>query len=198
MFEDDLKGWPKRELHNDEVIRAVIAQPLRAHELFDCAVGDDEYVRMRAADALEKVCRHDRRIVQPLTPRLLAEMSEVDQPSVQWHLAQILGELALDGDERRQAVRVVRRLLDASDDALVLSHALTALAAFATADPALHEIAVAHVEAFVADQRPSVSTRARRLRAALIASGCRSASRRRTCTGGGPPAAGDSLVQGAG
>ena len=63
-----------------------------------CVFSADEIVRMRASDALEKVCRSRPALLQPFVPRLLGEMSRIEQASVQWHLAQILTEVRLDGN----------------------------------------------------------------------------------------------------
>ena len=92
-------GGNKRKINYQPVIETVLNDHARASELFECIKDQDEYVRMRASDALEKVCRFDSSIVQPLKTRVLNEMSLIDQPSVQWHYAQIVDRLQLNPQE---------------------------------------------------------------------------------------------------
>lgn len=87
-----------------EVVEAVLAEPSRVRELLDCAYADDAWVRMRAVDGLEKVCRHDPALVEPLVPELLDRLTASEQASVQWHLAQVLGQVRLAPGDRDRAV----------------------------------------------------------------------------------------------
>ncbi len=166
-FHAALRGGSKRELRNAAVVDAVLADPARVHELFACVLDDDEYVRMRASDALEKVCRAAPAIVEPLTIRILAEMPTVDQPSVQWHFAQIATELALTRRQRDRAVAVLKRNLDRYRDWIVVNLTLQALAFFAETDPALRADLLVKLDAYLLDHRKSVAARARKLHASL-------------------------------
>jgi hypothetical protein len=65
-FRAHIYGGNKRKIENQPVIEAVLHDATRVDELFECIKDEDEYVRMRASDALEKVCRSDPSIVQPL------------------------------------------------------------------------------------------------------------------------------------
>ena len=96
-----LTGGDPRSLRNaDIVVDAASRQPERLEELVQCVFSAGEIVRMRASDALEKVCRAHPRLLQRFVPRLLGEMSRIEQASVQWHLAQILAEVPLDEGNR--------------------------------------------------------------------------------------------------
>jgi hypothetical protein len=53
-------------------------------ELFACLGNADDIVRMRAADALEKVCREHPEWLVPYADRLLSDVAGIDQPSVHW------------------------------------------------------------------------------------------------------------------
>ena len=82
-FRAQMFGGNKRKINNRPIIETILHDPTRVDELFECVKDDDAYVRMRASDALEKVCRSESSIVQPLKTRVLNEMSTIDQPSVQ-------------------------------------------------------------------------------------------------------------------
>jgi hypothetical protein len=81
---DRLSGGDPRTLHNvEEVVKTVLADPDRLGELV--LASDDQIVRLRAGDALEKVCRTRPGLMQPHVWLLLGEMATIHQASVRWH-----------------------------------------------------------------------------------------------------------------
>ncbi|HLJ61528.1 MAG TPA: hypothetical protein VKZ50_17530 [bacterium] len=127
----------------------------------------DEIVRMRAGDALEKVCRDRPELLQPYVERLLTKVSEVRQPSVQWHLAQMLGGLALRPGQRARAVRLLKRTLDESTDWIVTNYALETLATLAAKDRVLRRNLIGRLQRYRREKRKSIARRAERLLARL-------------------------------
>lgn len=86
---------------------------------------------MRAADgALEKLCRERPEEFTRFTERLLTDVAAIEQPSVQWHLAQMLGEIQMTEQQRRRAAGVLVRQLDPSNDWIVVNLTLETLAPF--------------------------------------------------------------------
>jgi len=124
------EGDPRSLGRAEEVVQLVLDEPRRVGELFACLFSGDEIVRFRASDALEKVCRTRPDLLTPFTERLLVEVPKIDQPSVQWHLAQILSALPLDGRDRRRAVAVLKHNLYQHDDWIVVNLTLEVLATF--------------------------------------------------------------------
>lgn len=117
-----LSGGDPRSLGRaEEVVQLVLDRPRRVGALFECLFSRDEIVRLRASDALEKVCRARPDLLTPYTERLLVEVPKIDQPSVQWHLAQVLSALPLDGRDRRRAVAALKRNLSQYDDWIVVN-----------------------------------------------------------------------------
>jgi hypothetical protein len=113
---DLLSGGDPRSLGTvNEAIRIALSDRARLGELLECLFCADPVVRMRAADALEKVARQSPELLAPLIPRLLDDVAAIEQPSVQWHLAQMLAEVRLDAAQRRRAVAILKRNLESSD-----------------------------------------------------------------------------------
>jgi hypothetical protein len=77
-------GNPRSLERTEEVVTLVLGNKIRLHELYTCLLEDDEIVRMRASDALEKVCRQRPEWFQAYVPQLLTEVAPIDQASVQW------------------------------------------------------------------------------------------------------------------
>lgn len=167
-FEQALTGGHPNSLgRTEEVIAAVLADRGRLRELFGCLRSNDEVVRMRAGDALEKVCREQPGWLGPYRRRLLGEVAEIEQPSVQWHLAQILGQLDLDPTQARRAKAVLKRNLERSADWIVLNVTMEQLFEWAREDPGLRRWLEPRLERLRGDRRSSVRGRAERLLARL-------------------------------
>ncbi|HXX79417.1 MAG TPA: hypothetical protein VEI53_13050, partial [Ktedonobacteraceae bacterium] len=142
---------------------AVLHDPAKVGELFECVIDEDDYVRMRASDALEKVCRSNPSIVQPLKTRVLHEMSVIDQPSVQWHYAQIVDQLQLNPQETAEVIRKLQSNFETYDDWITRSITMEVLGNFAVHDDALRAYLMPKLEELTKDRRVSISTRAQKV-----------------------------------
>ena len=162
-FRAQMFGGNKRKINNQPVIEAVLNDHSRVNELFECVIDEDEYVRMRASDALEKVCRSDPSIVQPLKTRILHEMSFIDQPGVQWHYAQIVDKLQLNPQETAMVIRKLQSNFKTYDDWITRTITMEVLGNFAVYDDALRVYLIPKLEELTKDRRVSVSSRAQKV-----------------------------------
>jgi hypothetical protein len=158
-----LAGGDRRSIgRSNEVVRLVLARPALSRELFAGLALGDPVVRLRAADALEKVTRVRPDLLGLHGAALLRLAAGEAQPEVRWHLAQMIPRLALAPAERRTAARIVRRWL-ADRSRIVQVFALQALADLAKDDPRLRSLALRLVRARMAVGGPAVRARGRRL-----------------------------------
>ncbi len=162
-------GSPRSLGRTAEVVGQVLADRSQLGELFACIASPDAVVRMRAADALEKVCRRQPGWFEPWLSEVLTEVGRSSQPSLQWHTAQILGHLhsRLDRDQRRRSVILLQSYLTGSRDWIVLNATMGTLAAWAREDVALVRWLRPELERLTADERGSVRRRATKLLATL-------------------------------
>jgi hypothetical protein len=115
----------------NEVIESVLNHKLRLNELYECLFNDDPWVRMRAADAIEKVCRVHPDWLLPYIEKFAAELSTSNQPSIQWHLAQMYKQVDLTSEQKRFAIGWLKELLSSKEaDWIVAANAMDTLAAF--------------------------------------------------------------------
>ena len=115
-----------------EVVDIVLNDHSRLDELFECIFDDDAWVRMRAIDSVEKVCRVNPDWLQPYVSRLLNEVAPIKQASIQWHLAELFGKVALTPTERQRAVNIMKQNINSSDaDWIVASNTIKTLTDFA-------------------------------------------------------------------
>jgi hypothetical protein len=113
------------------VIERVLHDASLLAELYDCLFNEDAWVRMRAADAMEKVARLHPDWLEPYVDRLLRDFSVSTQPSIQWHLAQIYSQVKLSDTQKRLAIAWLEQLLASSEiDWIVAANAMDTLAQF--------------------------------------------------------------------
>lgn len=114
-----------------EVIDSVLSDKQRLDELYACMSNDDAWVRMRAIDAIEKVCRQHPEWIKPYIDRFQNELSLSKQPSVQWHLAQMYSELDMSESQKNIAIDWLKTLLSNTDvDWIVAADAMKTLVQF--------------------------------------------------------------------
>lgn len=115
----------------NEVIEIVLKDKRKLEELFSCLFVENAWVKMRAADSLEKVCRlHPERLL-PYVDRLQDEAVLDPQPSIQWHLAQIYAQLGLTPKQKIKAINWLESLLSSTDvDWIVSANAMKTLVQF--------------------------------------------------------------------
>lgn len=117
-----------------EVIELVLDDPSRLEELYSCIFDDDAWVRMRAIDALEKICRVYPDWIVPYIDRFADELADTTQPSIQWHLAEIYGQVPLTDEQERFAITwLEERLSTIEVDWIVAANSMKTLSGFVKA-----------------------------------------------------------------
>ena len=115
----------------NEVIDTVLSDQQRLDELYACVSSDDAWIRMRAIDAIEKVCRQHPEWIKPYIDTFQNELSISKQPSIQWHLAQMYIELDMSESQKNIAIDWLKSLLSDTDvDWIVSANAMKTLVQF--------------------------------------------------------------------
>lgn len=155
-------GHPNSLGRTEEVVGVVLANPARLEELFATMADPDEVVRLRVGDALEKVCREKPGWFVKHVDRLLGDLGQMEQPSVRWHVAQMLHHLRSDlsNDEGQQATKLLQRNLAESTDWVVLNVTMDVLTEWAHHQPQLASWLTPELERLCQDDRKSVAKRA--------------------------------------
>lgn len=115
----------------NDVIALVLTDKTRLDELYKCLFEEDAWVRMRAADALEKICREQPDWLLPYITMINKDLSKSSQPSIQWHIAQIYRQVSLTPEQKKHAITWLKNLLaDSTNDWIVSANAMDTLAQF--------------------------------------------------------------------
>lgn len=148
---------------------AIVSEVLRDEPAFTHLIAGmtdpDPVIAMRAADAAEKVSRHQPGWLTPHKDILIALILTCRQKELQWHLAMMMPRLPLQEPDRDIAETMLLRWLG-SDSRIVQVEALTALAAIAAATPATQARLNRLLEGLADAPSPALRARVRRLRAA--------------------------------
>ena len=155
-------GHPNSLGRTKEVVGIVLADHEQLEELFATMTSEDEVVRLRVGDALEKVCRDQPGWFLPHVDRLLGDLGQIEQPSVQWHIAQITQHLRgdLSADQAQRAIRLLQSNLTSSTDWIVLNVTMDVLTQWAEHDSRLASWLMPELERLSKDGRKSVAKRA--------------------------------------
>jgi HEAT repeat protein len=163
-----LTGGDRRSIgRSEEVVERILADVRLFDPVFDAIGDDDPLVRMRAADAIEKVSARRPELLKPYARRLL-EFGEIEQQEVRWHVAQMLPRVPLRAPERRRAVALLERYLD-DRSSIVRTWAMQALAELAMDDAALRRRVVPIIRRLTETGTPAMRARGRRVLQTLSA-----------------------------
>lgn len=136
-FSEILKaGGHKNSLGRaSEVVNAVLSDKSRLNELYECIFDEDAWVRMRAVDSFEKICRVNPDWIQSYTDNLIDSVSKIDQASIHWHLAELFLQLDLNETQFNKAVGIMKSNISSPNtDWIVASNTMTTLYEFVKQD----------------------------------------------------------------
>lgn len=149
---------------SQEVVEEVLNDNSLLHELFEGLSDSNPAVRMRAADALEKVTAQKPELLKPYKSKLVEISKEATQQEVQWHIAQMLGLLKLEDNEAVVVYEILNDYYQTTKSNIVKVMSLEAMCHIAQSDEALKE----NVEKILIDaikhSSPSVTARAKKLK----------------------------------
>src|SRR5271168_4194976 len=103
-----LSGADRRSIgRSNEVATHVLAHPANFPHLMKGLAAADPVLRMRAADAIEKITAQRPDLLRPHKRKLLAIAGSTDQQEIRWHAALIIPRLKLTTKERAAALDIL-------------------------------------------------------------------------------------------
>jgi hypothetical protein len=164
---DKLLGGDRRSIgRSEEVVADVLATPALFGELFEGMLSADPLVRMRAADAAEKVTLVHPEYLQPYKTCLLGQIAYLEQQELRWHVAQMIPRLDLSDVERHQAMKILTTYLS-DQSKIVQTFSLQAMADLAEQEPELRQQVSEILTAAYPSGSPAVKSRIRKLMAKI-------------------------------
>ena len=123
-----LAGADRRSIgRSGEVVDDVLTNPLLFKELFAGLFSDDLIVRMRAADAIEKITAKHPEYLRRYKRALIYRVAQMDQQEIRWHFAQMVPRLDLNVQESKFVVKTLMNYLH-DKSSIVRTFSMQALA----------------------------------------------------------------------
>jgi hypothetical protein len=158
-----LQGGDRRTIgHSDQVAAMVARDTALFPGLIAGLWSEDPFLRMRAADAVEKITRKIPELLQPYKKELLGLMAEATQQELRWHLAAMIPRIPLNLKERNLAITLLNSYLQ-DRSSIVKTFALQGLADFALDDPNIRPGVVEILRQASRDGTPAMKARSRKL-----------------------------------
>lgn len=148
---------------SDEVVMHVLSHPEEVAKLFAGLQDERAGVRMRSADALEKIGTKKPEWLVPFTDGLINVAKSATQQEVQWHVAQMLTYVPLDPAQAKEVAEVLFSYYRENRSNIVKVFSLTALAHLARQSKSLEPQVNQLLEDALKNGSPSIKSRARKL-----------------------------------
>lgn len=159
-----LSGGDLRSIgHVDAVVEFVGNDPDRFNELMTGLTDDRPVVRMRSADAMEKVTRHHPELLQAHQSSLFQQLQIATQQEVRWHLAQVMSRMTWTEEEASGIVHVLTDWIDTETSAIVIVNALQAMFDLSAVHPRFHDELKVLLESQCETGSPAVKSRSKKL-----------------------------------
>jgi hypothetical protein len=158
-----LEGGDRRMIGRSDKVAAMVARnPRLFPKLMAGLWSEDPLVRMRAADASEKVTRANRKLLHPYKKELLGLMAEAGEQEMRWHLAAMIPRLPLNARERELATSLLISYLE-DRSSIVKTFALQGLADLAKDDSSLRPKVIEILREACRAGTPAMRARSRKL-----------------------------------
>lgn len=165
-----LKGGDRCSIgRSNQVVAIVCRNPALFAALIDGIHHADERVRMRAADATQKLTVTNPQWLQPFRCHLIRLAAQAEQQELRWHLAQMLPRLELSPGDRMIVVAILRRYLK-DRSRIVKTFAMQGLADLAMQDPRMRATTRRRISSLMRTGSPAMKSRGRKLLLQLRAS----------------------------
>ncbi len=158
-----LAGGDRRSIGRvSEVVADVLNDPTLFEAVFSGMLSDDPVIRMRAADAIEKITASHPEHLQPYKTKLIQQVAKIEQQEVRWHVAQMIPRLELSEEERGVVVEILLDYLS-DESKIVKTFSMQALADLAEQDAGLRSQVIPLLEELTRTGSPAMKSRGRKL-----------------------------------
>ena len=148
--------------HVEEVVIFVGDDPDRFIELMTGLTDDRPVVRMRSADAIEKLTRRHPELLQAHQASLFEQLHRATQQEVRWHLAQLMPRMTWTEEEAAEIVYVLTGWIGTETSAIVIVNSLQALFDLSMLHSRFRDEVVALLEANLESGSPAVKSRCKK------------------------------------
>jgi hypothetical protein len=158
-----LRGGDRRSIGS---VAAVVTAVQKKPDLFkDLAAGlfdEDPVVRMRCADAMEKISLSHPEFLEPFKPQLIDLAQKAQQQELRWHMAQMIPRLKLTPHESEALTEVFYEYLK-DKSKIVVTFAMQALSDLAINQTHVSARVIRAIEKSTRNGSPAIRSRGKKL-----------------------------------
>ena len=160
---DKLKGGDRRSIGRvDEVVSDIQKNRSLFKEVFEGLYSDDQVVRMRSADVVEKISRQNPGLLAGFEKTIIKELSQIEQQEVCWHVSLLLPRLSYTKAQEKEIFKILKGYLSHKSK-IVNVNAMEALAILATKNNAILQDVKQIIKLKVASGSPAIQARGGKL-----------------------------------
>ena len=158
-----LQGGDRRSIGNvGEVVAAVRKKPDLFKDLVAGLFDKDPVVRMRAADAMEKISLEKPESLQPFKTELIRLAQQTQQQELRWHMAQMIPRLKLAPKDETTVTDIFFDYLN-DNSKIVVTFAMQALTDLALKKGAASARVIRAIEELTRTGSPAIQSRGKKL-----------------------------------
>lgn len=158
-----LQGGDRRSIGNvGEVVAAVRKKPDLFKDLVAGLFDKDPVVRMRAADAMEKISLEKPESLQPFKTELIRLARQTQQQELRWHMAQMIPRLKLAPKDETIVTDIFFDYLN-DNSKIVVTFAMQALTDLALKKGAASARVIRAIEELTRTGSPAIQSRGKKL-----------------------------------
>jgi len=158
-----LEGGDRRSTgRSEEAAAEVLANPPLFKELIRGMQSSDPLIRMRSADAAEKVTVHNPILLEPHKKVILNKVARIPQQEIRWHVAQFISRIQWNTKERQAILTLLDEYLQ-DKSSIVRTFSMQAMADIASQDAKLRKSITKKLEHLTESGTPAMKSRGKKL-----------------------------------
>jgi len=156
---DDLRSIGKA----DEVVQDILNDPSLFKEVFEGMLNKDAVIRMRSADAIEKVSVKHPEYLQPFKSKLINQIPKIEQQEVRWHVAQMFSYIKINKTERDKIIKILLSYIETDESKIVKTFSMQTLADLAKKDEQIKPKIINLIKGMIKNGSPAIISRGKKL-----------------------------------
>jgi hypothetical protein len=156
---DDLRSIGKA----DEVVQDILNDPSLFKEVFEGMLNKDPVIRMRSADAIEKVSVKHPEYLQPFKSKLINQIPKIEQQEVRWHVAQMFSYIKTNKTERGKIIKILLSYIETDESKIVKTFSMQTLADLAEKDEQIKPKIINLIKGMIKNGSPAIISRGKKL-----------------------------------
>jgi len=159
-----LKGGDLRSIGNaNKIAKSIENNQSLFDDIFKGIFENDPIIRMRSADAIEKVSKKYPELLKKHKNKILNNLRNFEQQEVKWHIALMISYLKFSDSEAGKVFSALSKWVKTDESKIVVVNSMQALADVSIGNKNIKTKTVALIENKIKDGSPAIVSRGNKL-----------------------------------